>query len=1119
MKTTFFFLISAIALQAQNGLRDIPDPDPGKQEAAFNLPEGMEINLFASDPMISKPVQMNWDSEGRLWLVSSGMYPHIVPGAEENDQLLVLEDTNGDGVADKRTVFADDLHIPTAVLPMDGGVYVANSTEILFLKDTDGDLVADERRVVLSGFGTEDTHHLVHTFSQGPDGMLYFLQSIYIHSHLETPHGVRRLMGGGVWHFRPETQQAEVLSKGLVNPWGFVFDDYGQSFATDGAGGDGINFIFPRAVGVTSPGAKRVIRGLNPGQPKLCGLEILSGSHVPESLRGVMVAPDFRGHRINSYELSPKGSSYQSTQLEGFLSSAHRAFRPIDVKMGPDGAVYIADWYNPIIQHGEVDFRDKRRDHQRGRIWRVTFKDRPLVKKVKIVGAETDALLELLTSPERFQRDFAKQELRQRGQEVLPALRAWTAKQVNESALVEAMWTFQSLNVTPVKLVEKLARSSDPRFRAAAMRVVYHRHHEIPKVDQMIEKAVGDENAQVRLWAVSCLAQRPSKTSVPFALRVLDQPMDETLDFALWSIVREHEREWVPLFEAGELTFKGKLKHLLFAIAALEKPLKLNGVFAGLEDGSLKGEERAGAISTIAKVGSAQDLTRLFALPGLGVVGLDALIEAKRVRKLQPDGHREKIVDFLKVKDEGVFHRAALLAGLWKVKPAFGNLKSVFFDESQNQGVRGKAAEGLRYFGGPEVIALFERAIKESSASGTRMLAVKELANLDPARAAVAAVDLLQVDDVSLNKADLLGVFLRSPKASSILAKALDGMTLPRKIAILGVQRAGTTGKPPLDLMKAFEKAGDLKPMAQQLSAGEMQAMVARVQREGDPRKGERIYRKAELQCMVCHAIGVSGGVVGPNLVSIGGSAPLDYLVTSLLNPNDKIKEGYHTTLVTTRDGNSHTGGLVSEGDQEITLRDSAGGFIKIAKADVKSKIVSPVSMMPPGLTASLREDEFVDLVRFLSELGKDGEFQVGSRPFVRNWKVLQPHARTRDLMGHLGPKIFAERFADYQWTPMGSMVGGALPADEMPKVLGRGKNRYGVARFGLDGDGEGPVILKINETQLMHLFDGEKEIPLPKKGAASIEVPAGGDGERFTVSVNSVYRTAPVLIERVEKK
>ena len=366
--------LTTLTAFAQRGLKDIPDPDPVKQAATFNLPEGMEIQLVASDPMIAKPVQMNFDSKGRLWLVSSGMYPHIIPGAEENDKVLILEDTNGDGVADKRTVFADNLHIPTAVLPADGGAYVANSTEIIFLKDTDGDGKADERRVVLSGFGTEDTHHIVHTFEQGPDGMLYFLQSIYIHSHLETPYGVRRLMGGGIWHFRPETQRAEILSKGLINPWGFIFDEHGQTFATDGAGGHGINDIFPRSVFRTSPGAKRIMDGLNPGQPKLCGLEILSGSHIPEKLRGVLIAPDFRGHRINAYRLNPEGSSYNSTRIDDFLSSSHRAFRPIDVKMGPDGALYIADWYNPIIQHGEVDFRDDRRDHSRGRIWRVTFK-------------------------------------------------------------------------------------------------------------------------------------------------------------------------------------------------------------------------------------------------------------------------------------------------------------------------------------------------------------------------------------------------------------------------------------------------------------------------------------------------------------------------------------------------------------------------------------------------------------------------------------------------------------------------------------------------------------------------------------------------------------------------
>src|SRR5262249_50813200 len=156
-------------------------------------------------PMWVKPIQMNWDSRGRLWVVGSEMYPQIKPGEKANDKIYVLEDTDGDGRADKSTVFAEGLLIPTAVMPCDGGAYVANSTELLHLTDADGDGKADKTRVVLSGFGTEDTHHILHTMRWGPDGCLYFNQSVYIHSHIETPHGVRRLRGGGTWRFRPET--------------------------------------------------------------------------------------------------------------------------------------------------------------------------------------------------------------------------------------------------------------------------------------------------------------------------------------------------------------------------------------------------------------------------------------------------------------------------------------------------------------------------------------------------------------------------------------------------------------------------------------------------------------------------------------------------------------------------------------------------------------------------------------------------------------------------------------------------------------------------------------------------------------------------------------------------
>src|SRR4029077_14378057 len=197
------------------------------------------------------------------------------------DKIFILEDTKGAGKADKSSVFADGLFIPNAVIPGDGGAYVTNSTEILFLKDSKGTGKADTRRVVLSGFGTEDTHHIVHTLRWGPDGKLYFLQSLYIHAHLETPRGPKTLLASGVWRFDTRTLDLGVYSRGLVNPWGLVWDRWGQTFETDGAGGQGINYAFP-GIGFTSAvGLEKIMPGLNPGSPKYCGEEILSGRTIP----------------------------------------------------------------------------------------------------------------------------------------------------------------------------------------------------------------------------------------------------------------------------------------------------------------------------------------------------------------------------------------------------------------------------------------------------------------------------------------------------------------------------------------------------------------------------------------------------------------------------------------------------------------------------------------------------------------------------------------------------------------------------------------------------------------------------------------------------------------------
>ena len=218
-----------------------PQPRQPQSIPTFEVADGFEVSLWAENPALHKPIQMNWDAQGRLWVASSEVYPMIKPGQPATDSVVVLEDTDGDGTADRHTVFADGLLIPTGVLPDDrGGCYVAASSQLLHFADTNGDGRADEKAIVLSSFGTEDTHHNLHTLRWGYDGHIYLNQSIYTHTHIETPHGVRRLNSAGIWRFNPDTYALEIFTKGGCNPWGHHWDQYGNSFFTDGAGFKGV---------------------------------------------------------------------------------------------------------------------------------------------------------------------------------------------------------------------------------------------------------------------------------------------------------------------------------------------------------------------------------------------------------------------------------------------------------------------------------------------------------------------------------------------------------------------------------------------------------------------------------------------------------------------------------------------------------------------------------------------------------------------------------------------------------------------------------------------------------------------------------------------------------------
>jgi glucose/arabinose dehydrogenase len=519
--------------------------DPQEAIGHMKLGQGMKVNLFASEkeyPDLAKPVQMAWDTQGRLWVAVWPSYPHWKPKDEMNDKLLVLEDTDGDGKADKCTVFADHLHCPTGFEFYNGGVIVAQAPDIIFLKDTAGRGKADLREILLGGIGTADTHHTANSFVLDPGGALYFQEGVFHTTQAETPYGPPvRNANAGVYRYEPRTHKFETYAAyNFANPHGHVFDRWGEDFVMDGTGAE--PFIGATISGRTYfPARHKRAPQLYQQRTRPCpGMEILSSSQFPVEQQGNLLVANVIGFLgILQYKITDKDSGFLGTEIEPLVQSDDPNFRPVDVKIGPDGAIYFLEWQNPIIGHMQHHLRDPSRDHIHGRIYRIVHEPAKPRLTPQISGQPIAHLLDLLKDPEDRVRSRARIELGGRPrQQVLAAVDQWMAHLDPKDSdyqhnLIEALWAYQYQNVVNEPLLKQLLRSPDFHARTAATRVLCYWRDRVSNPLDLLRVQAGDESPRVRLESVRACSFFQTAQAAEVALEVLNKPMDEYLKYTL----------------------------------------------------------------------------------------------------------------------------------------------------------------------------------------------------------------------------------------------------------------------------------------------------------------------------------------------------------------------------------------------------------------------------------------------------------------------------------------------------------------------------------------------------------------------------------------------------------
>ncbi len=945
--------------------------NPDEAVAAMKVADGFAVNAFAAEPMITQPMAFCWDDRGRMWIAENRDYESRGKGFSNSgdSRILILEDTNLDGVADSRKVFLEGIPFPAGIAVGMGGLWLGTPPNLLFVPDKDGDDKGDMDaiEVRLTGWGIRDRHETLNSFHWGPDGWLYGTQGFATPSKVGKPKGKGRLfkhgegfpdnfefdgpavdIDGGVWRYHPTKDRFEVVAHGFSNPWGIDYNAKGQLFITA--------CVIPHLWHVI-PGGIYHRQGGSHFNPYVYsdirtiadhdhlsahgGARVYLSDAFPEQFQGQLIMANLHEHSVMVDKLEPSGSGYIGRHSPNLLDANNAQWIGFSVEIGPDGNVYVLDWHDADICGQTVLHKET------GRVFRIAPKEsraKDWKGRYGDLMTFTDAeLVELQKSPSSWHARRARVILQGRAVagKLAPETHGSLLKLVtdtsnSEDLRLQALWALHVTGGAAADRLLPLLDDKEPHLRAWAIQLLCEDNAPpAAALERFAAMAKSDPSPVVRLYLASAMQRLTIEQRWPIAAGLLshdgdirDHNLPKMLWFAIEPMVAEASGKALDMVASGK--FPILQKYAARRAAQANAHGTVVALLARTADAAVQNELLAGMLD--------------------GIGGGGKQIPA-------PEGWASVYEKLKSSQDQPVVQVAQQLALRFGDDAATATMLAAVSDnkidaEPRRQAIRGLAAQrnpGLA----PKLTALLDD-------DALRLEAIRAIAAFDDE--AIAGEVMMRYDRFSADdKRAAVQTLASRPKSGWLLAQAIRDKKIPRTDipAYIPRQLHRVVGSGFLEIWGPVDELPEAKAKSFEKYR---QLLTDDAVKAADPHRGKEVFAKA---CATCHKMYGAGGDIGPDITG-SNRADLNYILDNMLDPSAEIPEGYQLNVVTTRDGRNFGGTVGNETDSQLVLRQAVGGPVTIDKADIQSRERLKVSMMPEGLLATLKDDEVVALIRYL---------------------------------------------------------------------------------------------------------------------------------------------------------